>query len=545
MAEPSASESSADSDQDFDPTAEMLVNDFDDEHTLDEEEAMESAESVTNELDDLQREGEMPLNEVLAMYGYESGLDFEEGGQDATEHESDSSPIDSPEHTLENHDSPHSLTTHSLPSPESESNPSDEKIEDFMNLVFQENATISCSRPLLRSVHQASESSDTGTDYDYSPDDDWRKHSRTSGVFRSCTIQVGSDYQAVVPEGLSKYDDAPAYENEDRLLWDPTALPDEEVEDYLRQCRQPKGTNGSNIGTVPTGGHVRDDEQALFLLLQCGHNKEEALRRRRMQPCPVPDTMSLWSEDECRSFEAGIKLYGKDFHLIQLNKVRTRAVSELVQFYYLWKKTERHDVFASKNRIEKKKYALHPGTTDFMDRFLDEQENPSSNRDRSSSPSSRIPIYDENKKLTPVTSPETNADSSTPELSMQSLDNLDGPSSTSTFSTGTISNSAECENSPNKNQSANPSDSSRDYINGDDKVSSTTPALPKEGNSICLNLETLAVNENIPQQVESEKTRQVTPPSNVSCSHVLNDVSRFHEDCNFRFDIEKDNESLD
>lgn len=44
-----------DSDQDFDPTAEMLVNDFDDEYTLEEEEAMESAESVTNELDDLQR----------------------------------------------------------------------------------------------------------------------------------------------------------------------------------------------------------------------------------------------------------------------------------------------------------------------------------------------------------------------------------------------------------------------------------------------------------------------------------------------------------
>lgn len=33
----------------------MLVNDFDDEHTLEEEEAMESADSVTNELDDLQR----------------------------------------------------------------------------------------------------------------------------------------------------------------------------------------------------------------------------------------------------------------------------------------------------------------------------------------------------------------------------------------------------------------------------------------------------------------------------------------------------------
>merc|ERR1712173_283907 len=43
-------------------------------------------------------------------------------------------------------------------------------------------------------------------------------------------------------------------------------------------------------------------------------------------------------------------------------------------FYYLWKKTERHDVFATATRLEKKKYALHPGTTDYMDRFIDEQD---------------------------------------------------------------------------------------------------------------------------------------------------------------------------
>lgn len=107
---------------------------------------------------------------------------------------------------------------------------------------------------------------------------------------------------------------------------------------------------------------------------------------------PSPPEMSLWSEEECRSFESGLRLYGKNFHLIQLHKVRTRSVGELVHFYYLWKKTERHDIFASKVRLEKKKYALHPGTTDYMDRFLDEQENSQQQqqqqqRDRSSSPS--------------------------------------------------------------------------------------------------------------------------------------------------------------
>lgn len=44
-----------DSDQDFDPTAEMLVNDFDDEHTLEEEEAIDDGTNVSDEINDLQK----------------------------------------------------------------------------------------------------------------------------------------------------------------------------------------------------------------------------------------------------------------------------------------------------------------------------------------------------------------------------------------------------------------------------------------------------------------------------------------------------------
>lgn len=222
-------------------------------------------------------------------------------------------------------------------------------------------------------------------DYDYSPDEDeWKK-----------TIMIGRDYQAVIPDGLSSYGDALPYENEDKLLWRPWSLSESAVEQYLTRANGPglqdngklTTTNSGNIIPRVTGPPLRDDEQALFLLLQCGHNVDEALRRTRINNCvpPPAHTMSLWSEDECRNFENGLRAYGKDFHLIQQHKVRTRSVGELVQFYYLWKKTERHDVFANKTRLEKKKYTLHPGLTDFMDRFLEEQE-----RDRSSSPSNTI-----------------------------------------------------------------------------------------------------------------------------------------------------------
>jgi len=167
--------------------------------------------------------------------------------------------------------------------------------------------------------------------------DDWRR-----------TIQVGSDYQASILEGLCEYGDVPPYENEDKLLWDPTILSDEIVVQYLRQIAHidvlesldsEADTNGATLGNngasevntslattdknIPSNCHIRDDEAALYLLHQCGHNMDEALRRRKMQQSNIFEPMSSWSEEECENFEEAIKLYGKDFHLIQKNKVST------------------------------------------------------------------------------------------------------------------------------------------------------------------------------------------------------------------------------
>ena len=59
-------------DHEFEPSADMLVHDYDDEQTLAEEEAMAVAggEDPQNELNSLQKESDMPLEQLLAMYGY-------------------------------------------------------------------------------------------------------------------------------------------------------------------------------------------------------------------------------------------------------------------------------------------------------------------------------------------------------------------------------------------------------------------------------------------------------------------------------------------
>lgn len=409
----------------------MLVDDFDDERTLDEEEDMEEGSDREEEIDTLQKEQDMPIEQLLAMYGgyppeEGEGVEAEteeqangEGEAIQAENENENSNeveienVVEAENEVEEQEEPEVISSRSSTSEENVNNHDKEvkpevkperkrreKTSELAQLyadmdtngdtpTTSSSRSLRCHKPvgILSTVGSRQQSEDEEEEEgEYSgEEEDWHK-----------TIMIGASYQAQVPEGLQAYGATPPYENEDKLLWEPGKLSPKQVEEYLRALSHPPpGSQG--VAAIPLGKHVRDDEQALYLLLQCGYNVEEALRRHRMNPTPLASTMTLWSEEECRNFENGLKTYGKDFHLIQQNKVRTRSVGELVQFYYLWKKTERHDLFATKTRIEKKKYIVHPGTTDYMDRFLDEGEGggvPASWRDnRSSSPSLHALLY--------------------------------------------------------------------------------------------------------------------------------------------------------
>jgi len=450
--------------REFEPTIDMIMNDFDDEQTMEEEEALESQEDNDDEINALNEEQDMPLEELMKLYGGYGGAQpsppthndgskkkgkkkkkkhkkAQEAGKDdgsnEIQPEKANQEEDKNKESIENSesnalDNPESSNGVALQVSDDEDNDQDEELDeedddlddadddedsnlthkravrDDQEQMSTDGQQISNSDPsspppakksrqselarfyeaavkgrTLRSTAPGQIGQDdadeddeedgvgNGEDSDDGRDYSWKK-----------TIMIGPSYQASVPGGLSAYGDTLPYENEDKLLWNPYLLSEEASEEYLAKSQESlQGGNG--VSSLPLGAHIRDDEQALYLLLQCGYNSEEGLRRRRMNAVPPADTMSLWSEDECRAFELGLRLYGKDFHMIQQQKVRTRSVGELVQFYYLWKKTERHDVFANATRVEKKKYTLHPGTTDYMDRFIDETD---ASRDRSSSP---------------------------------------------------------------------------------------------------------------------------------------------------------------
>ncbi|XP_014248124.1 mesoderm induction early response protein 1-like [Cimex lectularius] len=300
-------------DGEFTPSVEMMVHDYDDERTLEEEEALGPLEDPQVELSSLQKEGDMPLEDLMAMYGYN---ETDAASQSSEEINGDRSETES--------------TDRLGPS----------ELEQFYNDVEVESEGNHTRRNVRIRLSEDEE------DFEYYPDEESRKR----------TIMVGNDYQAWIPEVMNKYEEFP-YENEDKLVWDPNGLLQKDIEAYLIKAQE------KNKRDVPKGKYPSDDEQALFLLLQCGHNIEEALRRR-INTEMFHGSINL-SEEECKQFESGLVLYGKRFHLIQQNQVRTRTVRELVEFYYWWKRTERYDIYM-KARLEQGKFELDPTFTDYM-----------------------------------------------------------------------------------------------------------------------------------------------------------------------------------
>ncbi|XP_059359904.1 mesoderm induction early response protein 3 isoform X2 [Carassius carassius] len=338
-------------DHDFDPTAEMLIHEYDDERTLEEEELLEEEKNFSAELSDLEREGNMPIEELLAMYRYEASASTGAGSS------MDSSSVeladDLPDMTLDKEEIAKDLLSGDY---EEETQSS---ADDLTPSVTSHEATDFFPRTLRSNAIYDGDKESEGEEDGVSSEDSRKE------------IMVGSQYQAEVPVGLSHYnDDEKAYEEEDQLLWCPDVLSECKVKDYLREALS-QSTDDSTENSTPE--HIRDNEQALFELLKCNFDTREALTRYRSNVKTLKESPS-WSEDECRNFEHALQVYEKNFHLIQKHKVQTRTVAECVAFYYIWKKSERFDYFAQQNRFGKKKYSCYPGVTDLMDRLVDEAE---------------------------------------------------------------------------------------------------------------------------------------------------------------------------
>ncbi|KAM6394652.1 mesoderm induction early response protein 3-like [Rhynochetos jubatus] len=335
----------------------MLVHDYDDERTLEEEEKMmEENKNFSSEIEDLEKEGNMPLEDLLAFYGYEPAIPVMAGS--STDSSQSELADELPDMTLDKEEIAKDLLS-------GDDEETQSSADDLTPSVTSHEATNFFPRPLR---------SNTTCDGDKESDvEDVEADSGNSSEDLRKEIMVGSQYQAEIPPYLGRYSDSEkAYENEDHLLWKPDVISESKVKEYLFEASLRTG-NEKMIDRIPEGLHTRDNEQALYELLKSSHNVKEAIERYCSNG-KASQEMTAWTEEECRSFEHALLIYGKDFHLIQKNKVRTRTVAECVAFYYMWKKSERYDYFAQQTRFGKKRYNHHPGVTDYMDRLVDEAE---------------------------------------------------------------------------------------------------------------------------------------------------------------------------
>ncbi|XP_045772587.1 arginine-glutamic acid dipeptide repeats protein [Maniola jurtina] len=129
----------------------------------------------------------------------------------------------------------------------------------------------------------------------------------------------------------------------EELRWLPAQATDRDLVMYLRAARSMAAFAGMCDGGSPDDGCVaasRDDTtiNALDVLHDSGYDPGRALQA--LVKCPVPKGIEKkWSEEESKRFVKGIRQFGKNFYKIKKDLLPHKDTSELVEFYYLWKKT--------------------------------------------------------------------------------------------------------------------------------------------------------------------------------------------------------------
>ncbi|XP_034976631.1 mesoderm induction early response protein 2 isoform X2 [Zootoca vivipara] len=351
--------------------AEILSQNYGVREETEEEQRQEHSQGKAKPLEDLDKSfnasqnSEMPFEELLALYGYEASDPISEQDSESN----DTSP-NLPDMTLDKEQIAKDLLsgeeeeeTQSSADDLTPSVTSHDASDLFPNQMgsnfLADGGKGRCSSPCASFSAEDSEE-------DAIPANECKKE-----------IMVGPQYQAAVPLLHLNRHGEKVYENDDQLLWDPNILPEREVEEFLYRAIKRRWDEVSNA-SLAEGDTVKDNEQALYELVKCNFNAEEALRRLRFNVKVIRDELCAWSEEECRNFEHGFRVHGKNFHLIQANKVRTRSVGECVEYYYMWKKSERYDYFTQQTRFGRKK--------DYVDNFLDGGEVESASRSRSSPP---------------------------------------------------------------------------------------------------------------------------------------------------------------
>lgn len=238
----------------------MLVHDYDDERTLEEEEMKEDGKNFSSEIEDLEKEGNMPLEDLLAIYVYEPADPVLAGSSVGS---SPSELADElPDMTLDKEEIAKDLLS-------GDDEETQSSADDLTPSVTSHETTDFFPRPLR-----------SNTAYD--GDKEWESEDLETEIGNSSEdlrkeIMIGSQYQAEIPplQGHNAAD-LSDYEHDDQLIWSPDLVPESKVESFLVETMR---MDKRIVHRVSDGIIIRDDEQALHELFKCRYDFTEAMER--------------------------------------------------------------------------------------------------------------------------------------------------------------------------------------------------------------------------------------------------------------------------
>ncbi|XP_060865602.1 LOW QUALITY PROTEIN: arginine-glutamic acid dipeptide repeats protein-like [Metopolophium dirhodum] len=158
-------------------------------------------------------------------------------------------------------------------------------------------------------------------------------------------IRVGPSHQARLPDFRTAVNNLNGIVGEDReeARWVSGTVRDRDLLVYLRAARSMAAYAGMCDGGSADEGCIaasRDDTtiNAFHILHDSGYDPGKALQA--LVKCPMPKGIDKkWSEEETKKFVKGLRQYGKNFHRIRKDLLPHKDTPELVEYYYLWKKT--------------------------------------------------------------------------------------------------------------------------------------------------------------------------------------------------------------
>ncbi|XP_023699247.1 metastasis-associated protein MTA2-like [Paramormyrops kingsleyae] len=170
-------------------------------------------------------------------------------------------------------------------------------------------------------------------------------------------IRVGLRYQAEIPDKLAEgVSDGRMLEKLETMVWDPdNQLKDPEIDQFLVVAR----AIGTFARALDCSSSIRQPSlhmsaaaasrditlfHAMDTLQRSGYDLAQAMCTLVPRGGPVlcRDEMEEWSASEAVLFEDALEKYGKDFTDIRQDFLPWKSLASIVQFYYMWKTTDRY-----------------------------------------------------------------------------------------------------------------------------------------------------------------------------------------------------------